>query len=311
MTLYVGVDGGGSKTRVVAIDGGGRVRLDAETDGCDLPARGEASVRQVLRDVRGLVAGALGGADDAALALGLPAYGETGIWDEALDRLAAEIFAPWRYRVHNDVRLALEGALPDSAGVLVLSGTGSMAWGKDDLGREARCGGWGTLLGDEGSGFDLGVGALRAACRVEDGRGPVTALATEVPAALGVADMHGALALLSALPQPPRARVAALARTVVRVAEAGDAVAAALVDGAARELVDHVDALVARLALGEGAAVSTAGGGFHGAALAEAFADELTRRGYPAPRPPRYPPAFGGALLAGLAPARLEAGFHD
>lgn len=307
MTLYVGVDGGGSKTRMVAIDAAGRVRLDAETDGCDLPARGEAPVRSVLQEVQGRVASVLDSADEPFLALGLPAYGETAAWDEALERLAAEAFAPWRYRVYNDVRLALEGALPGTAGVLVLSGTGSMAWGKDARGREARCGGWGTLLGDEGSGFDLGTRALRAACRVEDGRGPATTLAEEVPAALGVTDMFGALAVLSALPQPPRARVAALARAVVRAAEAGDEVAAALVQDAARELVDHVDALASRLALGKGLAVSTAGGSFRGAALAGAFAAELEARGYPAPRPPRHPPAFGGALLAGLDPVRLEA----
>ncbi len=303
----MGVDGGGSKTRVVAVDGRGVVRLDALADGCDLPARGEALVRRVLTEVRGWVAEAANAAAaEPELALGLPAYGETARWDEALDALAAQAFAPWRYRTYNDVRLALEGALPGTPGVLVLSGTGSMAWGKDGAGREARCGGWGTLLGDEGSGFDLGVGALRSACRAADGRGPATRLQTDVPAALGVADMHAALALLSTAPQPPRARVAALALVVGRAAQDGDAVAGALVRGAARELAEHVEALTVRLELGPDAAVSTAGGSFRGPALAAAFAAEMAGRGYPAPRPPRYPPAFGGVLLAGLPAERLQ-----
>lgn len=292
---------------MVAVDGRGVVRLDALADGCDLPARGEAFVRRVLAEVRAWVAAAAAANDGGpVLALGLPAYGETPRWDEALDRLAAEAFAPWRYRAYNDVRLALEGALPIGAGVLVLSGTGSMAWGKDGAGREARCGGWGTLLGDEGSGFDLGVGALRAACRAADGRGPATRLEGDVPAALGVPDMHAALALLSDAPQPPRARVASLATAVARAAEDGDGVAAGLVRRAAHELADHVDALRARLELDVAAPVSTAGGNFRGAALTAAFAAELAGRGYDAPRPPRHAPAFGGALLAGLPAARLE-----
>ncbi len=292
---------------MVAVDGGGVVRLDALADGCDLPARGEAFVRRVLAEVRGRVAEAAAAATaEPVLALGLPAYGETPSWDEALDRLAAEAFAPWRYRTYNDVRLALEGALPDGAGVLVLSGTGSMAWGKDGAGHEARCGGWGTLLGDEGSGFDLGVGALRAACRAADGRGPGTRLETDVPAALAVPDMHAALALLSELPQPPRARVASLARAVARAAEDGDAVAVELVVGAARELADLVDALRVRLGLGAAVPVSTAGGSFRSPVLATAFAAALAGRGYGAPRPPRHAPAFGGALLAGLPPERLQ-----
>ncbi len=287
------------------------MRLDALAEGCDLPARGEAFVRRVLAEVRAQVAEVATAADAApVLALGLPAYGETPRWDDALDRLAAEAFSPWRYRTYNDVRLALEGALPVGAGMLVLSGTGSMAWGKDGAGREARCGGWGTLLGDEGSGFDLGVAALRAACRAADGRGPATRLERDVPAALAAPDMHAVLALLSELPQPPRARVASLARAVAAAAEAGDGVADRLVRSAARELADHVDALRARLALDPATPVSTAGGSFRGAALADAFAAELAGRGYGPPRPPQHAPAFGGALLAGLAPERLRPDGH-
>jgi len=326
VTLYVGVDGGGSKTRVVAIDDDGRRHLDDLLDGCDLPARGEAQVRRVLGEVRAAVTaaaataaaagGAAGGATrgparggpapaEVRLALGLPAYGETARWDEALDRLAAEAFTGWRYRVYNDVRLALEGALPEGPGVLVLCGTGSMAWGKDHAGAEARCGGWGPLFGDEGSGFDLGMHALRAACRVSDGRGPETRLHADVPRALGVSDMHAVLASLSDTPAIPRARVASLAREVVAAAEAGDAVAARLVEAAARELVDLVDGLRARLALGRDVAVSTAGGLFASAGLTEAFRAELAARGYRPPTPPRHPPAVGGALLAGLKAGAL------
>lgn len=339
MALYVGVDGGGSKTRVVAADAHGHALLDIELGGCDLPARGEAEVRRVLGEVRAAVAalvtrggrraGAAAGRDATVpgdwepaqgrgaadrpgrgaavhLALGLPAYGETTRWDEALDRLAADAFDGWRYRVYNDVRLALEGALPRGAGVLVLCGTGSMAWGKAETGAEERCGGWGPLFGDEGSGFDLGMHALRAACRVTDGRGPATRLHADVPRALGVRDMHDVLALLSDTPAVPRARVAQLGRVVTDAAEAGDAVAEALLGDAVRELADHVDALVARLALARDTPLSTAGGLFRSRALAAAFAAELAGRGYRPPAPPRHPPAWGGALLAGLDPATLE-----
>ncbi|HKI58724.1 MAG TPA: BadF/BadG/BcrA/BcrD ATPase family protein [Trueperaceae bacterium] len=314
MTVYVGVDGGGSKTRVAAADDGGRSLLDITLDGCDLPARGEAQVRRVLGEVRAAVAALVRGEPAGAavrIALGLPAYGETRRWDEALDRLAADAFPGWHYRAYNDVRLALEGALPERPGVLVLCGTGSMAWGKSRSGEEARSGGWGPIFGDEGSGFDLGMHALRAACRVEDGRGPDTRLHRDVLRALGVEDVHGVLAALSDTPGIPRARVAGLGKVVVDAAEAGDAEAARLLADAARELVDLVEALVSRLSLDPDAAVSTAGGMFRGRAFAGAFARELAARGHSAPEPPRHPPAAGGVLLAGLPAGRLAGAYRE
>ncbi len=306
----MGVDGGGSKTRTVAVEEGGAVLLDHLADGTDLPARGAEHVRRVLREIRDLVRDAAHDAAIAGIALGLPAWGEIDAWDAELARLVDAVFPPWPLRIHNDVRLALEGALPGESGVLVLSGTGSMAWGKArgaDGWREARTGGWGPLLGDEGSGWDLGVEALRAVCRADDGRGPSTALSAGVLEALGVPDVRGALALLSLPAQPPRARVASLARVVADAADGGDRVANGLIDAAAAHLRAHVEALLVRLELPATTAVATAGGCFGGRALREAFALELRRAGLAAPRRPYAAPAFGGAVLAGLDPRALDA----
>lgn len=322
MKTFVGVDGGGSKTHVVATDDCGRVLLETRLDGCDLPARGEEHVRRVLAEVHDAVTRSLDAANVwtagegdtqpgtsgnvVGLAVGLPFYGESDEWDQALDRITADVFRGWPYRTFNDVRLALEGAFPSGSGVLVLCGTGSMAWGKDPYGHEARCGGWGPLFGDEGSGFDLGMNGLRAVCRMLDGRGPATRLHAGILEALEVDDIRAVLTLLGAEAGLPRARIASLARAVGEAADAGDDVAAELVASAASDLADHVDALVERLTLGRQTAVSTAGGLFHSHALASAFAAEVHRRGYPPAVPARYPPVVGGLLLAGLAAERLD-----
>lgn len=305
MTLYVGIDGGGSKTRTVAVDASGEVRLDHLSDGCDLPSRGPAQVRRVLTEIRSAVDDVVGADERVLVTAGLPALGETDAWDAQLRRLTSEALLGWQVTLRNDVRLALEGALPAVAGVLVLSGTGSMAWGKTADGREARTGGWGPLLGDEGSGFEIGRKALAAALMAADGRGPATRLRETLPAALGVDDAKGVLSVLGTLPEASRYRVAALVPVVMDAASGGDTVARTLVEGAASDLVLHVEAVMRRLGLPPDRPVSYAGGCFRAPPLLDAFLAALACAGFTDARPPRTSPAFGGVLLSGLRPERL------
>lgn len=355
MSLYVGVDAGGTKTRTVAVSGDGALRLDVTMGPCDLPAHGPEQVRRVLDEVNeairsvavhgaGSEAG-VGGASEAgargapkpgagagseaavgtrsgapaaegpgasaaedpevSVALGLPALGESEAWDEQLKEIAGAALGSWTLSLNNDVRLALEGALPGEPGVLVLSGTGSMAWGKAADGREARAGGWGPLLGDEGSGYDIGRRGLVAVAFALDGRGPATALSEALPKALGVSDLGACLALLGDLPQPPRTAVAGLARTLMQVAADGDDVARAIVETAATDLAAHVEAIMLRLNLPPSCPVSYAGGCFGSAFLRQAFDAALGCAGFAPARQPVTSPAFGGALLAGLPLDRL------
>lgn len=308
MTLYVGIDGGGSKTRTVAVDGAGVTRLDHLSDSCDLPSRGAVQVHRVLGEIRSAVEGVTEAEERVIATAGLPVLGEGDAWDEQLQRLTSEALWGWQVTLRNDVRLALEGALPSAAGVLVLAGTGSMAWGKTADGHEARTGGWGPLLGDEGSGFDIGRKALAAALMAGDGRGPATLLQDTLPAALGVADARAAVSFLGTLPQASRSRVAGLVPAVMDTASQGDTVALGLVERAASDLVLHVEAVMSRLGLSPESPVSYAGGCFRAPLLLDAFLAGLACAGFTEVRAPQTSPAFGGLLLAGLPHEHLP---HD
>ncbi|MDT8341451.1 MAG: BadF/BadG/BcrA/BcrD ATPase family protein, partial [Longimicrobiales bacterium] len=151
--------------------------------------------------------------------------------------------------VGTDAEAAFHDAFPAGAGILLLAGTGSVAWGRSRAGTVARVGGWGPQLGDEGSGFALGMAALGAVLRAEDGRGPATALRAAVLAHAGVDDPAALPAWAAAA---GRARVAALAPAVVEAQRTGDGVAGALVEGAVAALSAHATALRERLAGGAG-----------------------------------------------------------
>ncbi len=307
MSVYVGIDGGGSKTRTVAIDATGTLLLDHLAAAIDLPVRGDEHVGRVLADIREAVATVCMSRPIAQVTLGMPALGESDAWDARLAALAANAFPGWTVLLYNDARLALEGALPDQTGVLVVSGTGSIAWGKADDGSEARTGGWGPLLGDEGSGYDIGRRALAAAAMAEDGRGPATALSGALAAALGVPDVRATLETLSQPNSDTRARVASLAVAVLRAAEQGDTVAVEIIFGAGTQLATHVEALMNRLHLAPDTPVSYAGGCFQSRAMRDALDAALGCAGFQPARAPHHAPAFGGALLAGLALERLPA----
>jgi N-acetylglucosamine kinase-like BadF-type ATPase len=149
-----------------------------------------------------------------------------------------------RVVVGTDVEAAFHDAFGEGPGVLLIAGTGSIAWARDHDGTAHRVGGWGRDLGDEGSGFRLGLEALRRIMRAMDGRDTPTGLQEVVLGALGLADPTELVAWVA---RASKGDVAALAPVVVGVAELGDAGAQAIVDEAVGALEGHVRAAVRRL----------------------------------------------------------------
>jgi len=190
-------------------------------------------------------------------------------------------------------------ALDPAARVVVIAGTGSVAQGEDPSGRQARAGGWGYIFGDEGSGFAVGLGGVRAALRARDGTGPDTVLTERIPAAIG--RELGEIPLAFYEGRLGRPEIAALAPVVTAAAAGGDAVAVSLVDDAARGLAEIAAAVVRRLTWPDGTvAVATVGGVFSaGPTLLRPMARALAARAPGAVLvPPRLPPAAGALLLA-------------
>jgi beta-N-acetylhexosaminidase len=178
----------------------------------------------------------------------------------------------------NDAELLL-GALDDAIGVALVAGTGSVALGRDQSGRTARASGWGHIIGDEGSGYAIGQGALRAIARAADGRGPVTSLTASILAAwdLSIPDM-----LIDYVhTQATKTDIARLAPLVLAAWRAGDGVARRIVRQAAREQAQAALAVAKTLTLPDPLSLALGGGVFLHAADFAALALAEVRRTRP------------------------------
>jgi len=247
--LYAGVDGGGTRTRALLVDAEGAEvsRAEGPASLAD-PARPEVAADAVLATVRAALervpsSGAGASPRIGALFAGLAGTGRettrSGI--EAVLRRAG---VAERVRVDADTRSAFFDAFDEGPGMLLVAGTGSMAWGRNEGGKEARVGGWGSLLGDEGSGYGIGLEALRRVTRSADGRGPDTGLASAILGALG---MERTEQLVGWAAEASKADIAALAPVVAQQSRAGDFVAGEILVEAVEELESHVVALLETL----------------------------------------------------------------
>jgi N-acetylglucosamine kinase-like BadF-type ATPase len=237
------VDGGGSKTRAVVVDQEGRELGRATAGSSNYTAVGvEQAAAAVTDAVAEAVRSAGGQVPVRALWAGLSGIDRPGAREQLMpliQSLAREI------RLTNDAEL-LFGALPGGVGVVLIAGTGSIALGRDSNGTSARAGGWGHLMGDEGSGYDIGRRGLNAAARAADGRGPATAL---LAAFLRHFAVDRPLDMIAPIYRSTeKAAIASLASIVFECAQAGDHVAAGIIADAARELA-HA-ALAAGVQLG-------------------------------------------------------------
>ncbi len=279
----LGLDSGGSKTEAVVINPAGQVLARARAEGLD-PTTGEGWQARL-----GLLAAELGSA--SAAVLGLPCHGEIASVSALQRAVVADLFGPQAV-VMNDVAVAFNGALAGEDGVLVLAGTGSMAWARGPLGTH-RVGGWGHLFGDEGSAHWIGRAALGLASQHLDGRKPPSGFAHGLLREMGLA----AEDLLSwTFAQNPRAGLASVAALVSRLADAGSLEAVGLMNGAAGHLA-QAGLTAGRLAgLEPSPRWSFAGGVMQDATVMAG----LTAAMGP-PVPPVLPPVGGAALAAAKA----------
>jgi N-acetylglucosamine kinase-like BadF-type ATPase len=242
--LAVGVDGGGSKTLAVVVDQDGRELGRATAGSSNYTAVGvEQAAAAVTAAVAEAVRIAGGQMPIRALWAGLSGIDRPGAREQfmpLIQPLACEI------RLTNDAELVF-GALEGGIGVVLIAGTGSIALGRDANGNTARAGGWGHLMGDEGSGYDIGRRGLMAAARAADGRGPGTAL---LEALMRHFEVDRPLDMIApAYRSTEKAAIASLASIVFECAQVGDQVAAAIITAAASELAHAAIAAGSQLGL--------------------------------------------------------------
>lgn len=240
--LTVGIDGGGTSTRVELRDSvhpARRMRFGA----FNIASIGAEAFRGRVREVFSACGGA---ADMAAVCVGGAGASSSAMADILREELRLAGFHG-KLRLCTDFEIALRGAM-DGPGAILIAGTGSVAYGEDASGRGVRVGGWGHLIDDAGSGYALGRDALSAAVMDADGRLHAPALRQAIYDALHVTDVAGVLNDVY-YSGHDKSGIAAMARPLLDCAEAGDEPSLCILRRGADALRCLVEALTRRLAL--------------------------------------------------------------
>ncbi|KQN76050.1 N-acetylglucosamine kinase [Duganella sp. Leaf61] len=301
--MFLGIDGGGTKTAFALIDSAGNVLARHQDSSAYYIEVGMAGVAAMLARGCAAVFAAAGvtAADVSFAFFGLPAYGEDRTALAQLNALPRAVLGHDRYLCGNDMVCSWAGSLACADGISIIAGTGSMAYG-EFAGRIARAGGWGELFSDEGSAHWIARAGLGLFSRMSDGRAPRGPLHRLVRERLSLQEDLDLCQVVYGELKEQRSRIAALSRLVSEAAAHGDHQAQAIIDTAAAELVEMVDAVRRALGVADGqeVAVSYSGGLFgDDGPLHTPFAAALATRGA-AYRlaPPRLAPVLGAALYA-------------
>lgn len=299
----LGIDAGGTKTVALLADADGRVVGEGRAGAANLQTEGELEVEKILHTV---IERATDGRNmiPAAVCLGMAGVDRQ---DDAV--IIRDVMRRLGYRsnalIVNDALIALVAGAGASPGVVVISGTGSIAYGVSHHGVAARAGGWGPTLGDEGSGYWIGRRALAAVMRDADGRGPHTELTRLVLHHFSLPSPEALVAEIYHQPQGRRA-IASLGAVVDSAREGGDPVAIDIMSHAADELSAAAASVIARLDMrGEQFPILLAGGMLRESAWLSGEVRRLMAE--VAPRatvaPLMHEPAVGAVRLA-IAEAR-------
>lgn len=256
----LGIDAGGSKTVAWVADGDGRLLGEGRSGGANLHSVGELAAEKTLFEV---IHAALG--DEPSLPstvcigmAGLDRPDEAAVVREVLRRLGCR----GQVVAVNDAHIALVAGADEQPGLVVIAGTGSIAYGIGPSGMAARAGGWGEVYGDEGSAFWVGARALAAVVRAADRRGPATALTALVLRHAGAERIDGLVRQVHTRPDR-RQMIAAMAGLVASANAAGDAVAGEILRAAAHELALAARSVIEQLGVrGEAIKVVLSGGLF-------------------------------------------------
>jgi N-acetylglucosamine kinase-like BadF-type ATPase len=238
MHLYLGIDGGQSSTKALLAEETGKVIGRGRGGPCNHAGSAEgrakflSAVGDCLRQAYHEAGIDSHSAHFASVCLGLSGGSEDK------ESYIKELIRSERYKLTHDAEIALVGATCGEPGIIIIAGTGSIAFGRNAQMQTARAGGWGYIFGDEGGGFDLARQALRCALQYEEGWGPATTLHQALLEASGAASAN---ALLHQLYNHfNRQQIASYAQLVTASADQGDEVAVDILKIAAEDLSRYV-----------------------------------------------------------------------
>ncbi|MCS6846090.1 MAG: BadF/BadG/BcrA/BcrD ATPase family protein [Anaerolineae bacterium] len=301
--LVIGVDGGQTSTKCALVTRDGRVLAYGQGSGLVHLAAAGARERHAsaLREAFASAWAHAGLEPQPVAAIGL---GLTGVEGDALEaaqvrQIVAGLIEARAIEVHSDAYAALIGAHGGRPGIIAISGTGSHILGMNAAGELARAGGWGWLLGDEGSALWIGRSGLMAALHASDGTAGPTLLEAMMREHFQVQVLRDVKRRVYD-PSFGAKGFAALAPLVSQAAAQGDAVAQNIVAQAARDLATQVMAVQRRLALPANTPVAPVGGAYeHVHGLRAGFTAALREMNPQANVvDPQLPPVLGAALIA-------------
>lgn len=304
MPWVLGLDGGGSRTIALVANEKGRVLGRGEAGPANYHTTG---LGQAAENIRSAARAAIEDAGLVNQAITAAYFAVAGV-DRQMDRQVmsgalASTGLTCSIQMDNDACAALAGATGGEPGVVVMSGTGSIAYGEDGLGNRSRAGGYGPLLGDEGSGYDIGRRALIAALRAEDGRSPATALSGRIRERFMLDGMTDLINLVYGNPPPlGRPEIAGLTPLVVEVGMGGDSIAREILRVAGRELGLLTAAVLQHLEFPSGQKVPIAGSGgvFAAGSILTLPMQQVVRSVCPTAEliHPKHTATYGAVLLA-------------
>ena len=294
----IGIDGGGTKTVGILTTETGQHLAQVQSGPANYHVVGETQTQAVLEAVVGKLCEKAGVSRTSPIRFCLGMAGLGRVADrKVIGRICDELGIREDRILTHDAHIALIGGTEKQEGVIVISGTGAIAYGIDADGREARASGWGYLLGDEGSGYDIAIRGLRAVARAADGRSHPTELTNRI---LNRLELNEPNALIRWVHAASRDAIARLAEIVFDTARTADSVAERIVDDAADELVCAAGSVIEQLEFIEPFDVVLSGGNLIHQPV---FADRLRRR-FTEIQPeasvllPKHEPAYGAVLLA-------------
>ncbi len=300
-TLYLGVDGGGTKTHIALLTAKGNLKGEGLSGPANpLRVGVETAVGNIVKALNDACDDArISKLDIAAATLGLAGVRRADLRKRVRERFIQSVGIR-NTTVITDAEIALYASTLGKPGLVVIAGTGSICLGKNDKGKIAISGGWGPLAGDEGGGVGIAQAALHSVAKASDGRGVATALSQRASEYFRASGPENLIVAIYS-PQVDNTRIAGFAKFVVEAAQEGDAVAGNIMQEAGSELGLAACAVIEKLGLAQAKVpIGCVGSVFKAGTLLTKPMLETIRTVAPKAflTEPKMPPAHAAALMA-------------
>lgn len=298
--LFLGIDGGGTKTEFALCDDKGRIYSNVIKESASYWQFSTEKLLTVIKDgVDSVLKESQASYNDiVAVGFGMAGLGENPQKDEESINICKRYFKDIPMGIRNDVEVCFIASLAFQPGINVVAGTGAMAFGEDEKGNDSRCGGWGHEIGDEGSGYWLGKKTMELFTKQSDGRLPKTYLFDLVKEKMNIQSDFDVMDIFQKEYYNSRTNTASLQNILYDAAALEDGYAIKAYQDAAEELAMLPIAIRNKLSFKDTVKVSYSGGVFRaGHFILDPFKNRLEEMGFKV-CDPLLTPVQGAILLA-------------